>query len=69
MNTNKNLPANAISTTKVEAGMQIRYPYDGDGVHNVIAVQTFGDRVIITTDKGRKRCNAAGTVRLVQTTS
>jgi hypothetical protein len=63
-NCNRNLPANALSTTKIVEGMRISFAFDTDGVHKVLGVARFGQNILIRTDKGTKRANAAGTVRL-----
>lgn len=65
MNTNPNLPANAVRVSDVRPGMRIRFAFDGTGVHTVERVVRMGTRVVLTTDKGIRRCNTAGTVRSV----
>lgn len=66
MNNNKNLPANAVSTSKVVAGMRITRPYDVTGtVYTVTADATmFSGKVFVQTDKGTLRVAPGGTFRL-----
>lgn len=65
MNCNVNLPSNAIAVRNVVAGMSIRFPFEGTGVHTVERVTHMGTRSLIHTDKGPRWATPAGTVRLV----
>jgi hypothetical protein len=62
---NQSLPIDAIACGKVKEGMQIRFPFDGTGVHTVKRVTIFSNRVAILTDQTMRRATLAGTVRLV----